>query len=75
MDIHRHLANRIPHPEWHSAHRLVWAGALVALTTCVIRHVAGVHRRRLRETPRALPERLQVWEGEGGQNQLPRGLS
>jgi hypothetical protein len=25
----------------------------------------------LRAIPRALPERLQVWEGEGGQNQMP----
>jgi hypothetical protein len=71
MDTHRLLQ----HVEWRLSQRLLWAGALVALSTCVARHLATVHRRRLRETPRALPERLQVWEGEGGQSQLPGGPS
>ncbi len=28
------------------------------------------HRQRRIENPVALPERLQTWEGEGGQNQM-----
>ena len=48
------------------------SGALIGcLMAAVWQRVAAVHRRRLHDQPHALPERVQVWEDEGGQNQMP----
>lgn len=35
------------------------------------RCVSQVHERRVASKAQPLPEREQVWEGEGGQNQMP----
>jgi hypothetical protein len=64
--MHYHSSFELP-----SSSRLFAAIALVALAVSVTRHVTLSHRRRLLEKPRALPERLQVWEDEGGQSQMP----
>jgi hypothetical protein len=63
--------HHFPHVGLPSTPRLFAAIALVALSASVARHVTLLHRRRLLEKPRALPERLQVWEDEGGQSQMP----
>lgn len=46
-----------------------------SLLTCLLaatwRKLTHVHHARVASTPRAKPERLQVWEDEGGQNQMP----
>jgi hypothetical protein len=50
----------------------VWCvSALALLLMGVAWRVQRMRREHLSATPRALPERLQVWEGEGGQNQMP----
>jgi hypothetical protein len=45
--------------------------ALAALLGAGLSRCAGVHRRRHAAMPQAMPEKLQVWEDEGGQNQMP----
>lgn len=45
--------------------------ALIGLAAVSWRCVSATHARRLDSRPAALPERLQVWEDEGGQNQMP----
>jgi hypothetical protein len=45
--------------------------ALVGLAAVSWRCVAATHARKLDSRPAALPEPLQVWEDEGGQNQMP----
>jgi Flp pilus assembly protein TadB len=51
--------------------RMWYASALALLLAGVAWRLQTARRRHLRAIPRALPERLQVWEGEGGQNQMP----
>jgi hypothetical protein len=49
-----------------------WCTTALLLTLAgVAARVEQVRRRRLQTQPRALPQRLQVWEAEGGQNQMP----
>jgi hypothetical protein len=50
--------------------RLAGLALLVGVLGAAWRHVSATHRRRLLDKPRALPEKLQVWEGEGGQSQM-----
>jgi hypothetical protein len=45
--------------------------ALAALLGASWHTLRSTHQRRLTERPSAKPEREQVWEGEGGQNQMP----
>ena len=45
--------------------------ALAALLGATWHTLRSTHERRLAERPRAKPEPEQVWEGEGGQNQMP----
>jgi hypothetical protein len=63
------LYRRTGTPGW-----LVRAGVAAALAALVLAtwRVEAAHRARRRATqPAALPEPLQVWEDEGGQNQMP----
>jgi hypothetical protein len=46
--------------------------ALAALVGASWRTFQAIHERRLIARPRAKPEREQVWEGEGGQSQMPK---
>jgi hypothetical protein len=45
--------------------------ALAALVGASWHTLRSTHERRLAERPSAKPEPEQVWEGEGGQNQMP----
>jgi len=45
--------------------------ALAALLNASWRCLRDVHQRRMAERPHTKPEKLQVWEDEGGQNQMP----
>jgi hypothetical protein len=45
--------------------------ALAALVGATWYTLRSTHQRRLAERPSAKPEPEQVWEGEGGQNQMP----
>lgn len=45
--------------------------ALLGLAAASWRCVTSTHARRLDGRPAVLPEPLQVWEDEGGQNQMP----
>lgn len=45
--------------------------ALAALVGASWHTLRSTHERRLTERPSAKPEPEQVWEGEGGQNQMP----
>ncbi len=52
---------------------LRWAltAALSSVVYMGFREVQARHRRRLAAKVQALPEKLQVWEEEGGQNPMP----
>lgn len=45
--------------------------ALAALLNASWRCLREIHHKRILERPRTKPEKLQVWEDEGGQNQMP----
>lgn len=45
-------------------------GALAGLLLFALGHCRQTHLRRLEARPRPIPEPLQVWEDEGGQNQM-----
>lgn len=45
--------------------------ALAALVGASWHTLRSTHERRLAERSSAKPEPEQVWEGEGGQNQMP----
>jgi len=51
--------------------RLAGVAMLVAVLSAAWRRVVVTHEQRLLAKPKALPEKLQVWEGEGGQSQMP----
>jgi hypothetical protein len=44
---------------------------LVALLGASWQRCRDTHQRRMIERPKTKPEKLQVWEDEGGQNQMP----
>ena len=44
--------------------------ALAGLLNTALRRCRAIHDRRLETRPAAKPEKLQVWEDEGGQNQM-----
>ena len=46
--------------------------ALAALVGASWQAFSNTHQRRVAARPRAKPEREQVWEGEGGQSQMPK---
>lgn len=60
--------HRTPHSR--GSHPFLGTMALGALLCIVLIECSRTHRRRREENPAALPERLQTWEGEGGQNQM-----
>jgi hypothetical protein len=67
--------HHIDHPPLEPLVRLVGLALLATVLTAAWRRVAAVHRQRLLAKPRAQPQKLQVWEGEGGHNpmtDLPR---
>ena len=45
--------------------------ALAGLLGISWRRCREIHRRRIENRPAGKPEKLQVWEDEGGQNQMP----
>jgi hypothetical protein len=51
--------------------RLAGMALLVAVLSAAWRRVVATHQHRQLDKPKALPEKLQVWEGEGGQSQMP----
>jgi hypothetical protein len=53
------------------SHVASWA-ALAALVGASWQTCRATHQRRMSAKPNAKPEPEQVWEGEGGQNQMPK---
>ena len=53
------------------SHVVSWA-TLAALLGASWEACRATHQRRTTAKPRAKPEREQVWEDEGGQNQMPK---
>ena len=53
------------------SHVASWA-ALAALLGASWQACRTTHQRRTAARPNAQPEREQVWEGEGGQSQMPK---
>ena len=51
--------------------RLAMLAALAALLNAGWRRWRDTHERRSLQRPDAKPEKLQVWEDEGGQSQMP----
>ena len=58
------------YPTHRTTHPWSWL-ALVGLAAMSWRCVRSTHTRRLDNRPAVLPEPIQVWEDEGGQNQMP----
>jgi hypothetical protein len=61
----------------HAAHagpglvaRVAMLAALAALLNTSWRQCRQTHQRRLASRPTAQPEKMLVWEDEGGQNQM-----
>lgn len=54
----------------HGSHPLLILAAIAGLACVSVIECSRVHRRRRSEARAALPERLQTWEAEGGQNQM-----
>ena len=50
--------------------RLTMLAALAVLLNTSWRRCRDVHQRRIAARPNTQPEKLQVWEDEGGQNQM-----
>jgi hypothetical protein len=66
---HRIPLYRRTHPlRWLA--RSVMVAALAALAQLIWRSVATPHARRVANRPEALPKRLQMEAGQGGQNQV-----
>lgn len=51
--------------------QLTSVATLLALLAACVTRWADIHRRRSAARPAAKPETVQVWEDEGGQNQMP----
>ena len=51
--------------------RLAMLVALAGLLNTSWRRCREMHQRRMENRPDSKPEKLQVWEDEGGQNQMP----
>jgi len=51
--------------------RLTMLAALAALLNASWRCLREIHQRRMAERPHTKPHKVQVWEDEGGQNQMP----
>jgi hypothetical protein len=71
-----HTSSSARHAEARGAHGMLshvasWA-ALAALVGASWQTCRAAHQRRMADKPNAKPEREQVWEGEGGQNQMPK---
>ena len=52
--------------------QLASMAALAALVGASWQTFRRTHQRRVAARPRAKPEPEQVWEGEGGQSQMPK---
>jgi len=71
------MQNAAAHPDdSHAAPtvvgRLLMVAALAGLLKAAWRRCRAIHDRRLKGRPATKPEKLQVWEDEGGQNQMPQ---
>jgi hypothetical protein len=71
-----HTSSSAPHGAARGAHGMLshvasWA-ALAALVGASWQTCRATHQRRMAHKPRAKPEREQIWEDEGGQNQMPK---
>jgi transcriptional regulator of acetoin/glycerol metabolism len=51
--------------------RALMLTALAGLLNTSWRRCRGMHQRRMKNRPASKPEKVQVWEDEGGQNQMP----
>jgi len=51
--------------------RALMLTALASLLNTSWRRCREMHQRRMENRPDSKPEKLQVWEDEGGQNQMP----
>jgi hypothetical protein len=51
--------------------RLAMMAALAGLLNASWRRCRDTHQRRRSERSATQPEKLRVWEDEGGQNQMP----
>jgi hypothetical protein len=51
--------------------RVLMLTALVGLLNTTWRRCREMHQRRMENRPDSKPEKLQVWEDEGGQSQMP----
>jgi hypothetical protein len=51
--------------------RVLMLTALVGLLNTTWRRCREMHQRRMESRPDGKPEKLQVWEDEGGQSQMP----
>ena len=51
--------------------RALMLTALAGLLNTSWRRWREMHQRRMENRPASKPEKLQVWEDEGGQNQMP----
>ena len=51
--------------------RVLMLAALAGLLNTTWRRCRDMHQRRMVSRPDSKPEKLQVWEDEGGQNQMP----
>jgi hypothetical protein len=50
--------------------RLAMLAALAGLLNASWRQCRDTHQRRMSDRPATKPEKLQVWEDEGGQSQM-----
>ena len=71
-----HTSSSARHAEARGAHGMLshvasWA-ALAALVGASWQTCRATHQRRMADKPNAKLEREQVWEGEGGQSQMPK---
>jgi hypothetical protein len=67
MSTTHHAASAAP----GSLTRLTLWATLAALLGASWSTLRDTHQRRLSSRPALKPEKLQVWEDEGGQNQMP----
>lgn len=58
-------------PTQRFASRVLILTALVGLLNTTWRRCRETHQRRMENRADSKPEKVQVWEDEGGQNQMP----
>jgi hypothetical protein len=68
--MHTHTAHAATHTGPGLLARVTMLAALAALLNTSWRHCRQTHQRRLASRPATQPEKMLVWEDEGGQNQM-----